>query len=184
MEYNLHSLFLIQVFFVKMNWCSLQRVCMTRCAAIRARFFLAAWFPFALRSIEKNNKNAVIWESIYNRISNVNGVCVLIIFLSLGCNLALWYELNKKFCWILLYFPIQACGDRKPNGGHKYDDLQNWLHMTSNENPLFRKWSFIMRLLSVVVFLSYSHYHTITEKSKFNNQHIPLKQVHHFLTGT
>ena len=40
-------------------------------------------------------------------------MCVLI-FLSLGCSLVLWYELNKKFWDIWLYFPILDSVERKP----------------------------------------------------------------------
>ena len=40
-------------------------------------------------------------------------MCVLI-FMSFGYNLVLWYELNKKFWDILLYFPIPFHVNRKP----------------------------------------------------------------------
>ena len=49
----------------------------------------------------------------------------------------MWYELNKKngtFCHVFLYrFILRG----NQHGGRKYDDLQNWLDMTSHENPLF-----------------------------------------------
>ena len=45
------------------------------------------------------------------------------------------YELNESnetFCCVFLY-----CAMLRGNqhGGREYDDLQNWLHMTSHEKP-------------------------------------------------
>ena len=70
---------------------------------------------FLLYSVvwRKTTKYAITLDSLYNRIWNFTWVCVLI-FLSLSCNLVLWYELKKKFWDIWLYFPIPDCGERKP----------------------------------------------------------------------
>ena len=62
-------------------------------------------------------------------------MCVLI-FLLLSRNLALWFELNKKLQDILSYFPIPGHAKGNQHGGRK-DDWQNWLDMTSHENPLY-----------------------------------------------
>ena len=61
--------------------------------------------------------------------------CVLT-FLSLGCSLVLWYNLNQKFLDILLCFPCKTMGSGNQHGDRECDDLQNWPHMTSHENPL------------------------------------------------
>ena len=63
-------------------------------------------------------------------------MCVLK-FLSLGYNLVLWYELNKMFWDILLYFLIRSVYRGNQHGGREYDDLQKGLDMTSHKNPLF-----------------------------------------------
>ena len=42
------------------------------------------------------------------------------------------YSVGKKFIQSLV-----ATGNQ--HGGHKYDDLQNWLHMTSHENLLCKQ---------------------------------------------
>ena len=73
-------------------------------------------FLFLQRGVEKTTKNVIIL------------VCVLI-FLSLGCSLALWYNLNQKFLDILLCFPYRTMGRGNQHGGRECDDLQNWLHM-------------------------------------------------------
>ena len=40
------------------------------------------------------------------------------------------------------------------HGGRKYDDLQNWLDMTSHENPLLQALSFIIaRCKAVSIYL-------------------------------
>ena len=54
-------------------------------------------------------------------------MCISII-LSLGRNLVL----------LLIYFPIPGHAKGNQHGGRKYDDLQNWLDMTSHKNPLLR----------------------------------------------
>ena len=61
----------------------------------------------------KTTKHTIILDSLHNKILNFTWVCVLI-FLSLGCSLVLWYELNEKFWDILLCFPMPDCGARKP----------------------------------------------------------------------
>ena len=43
----------------------------------------------------KTTKPAVTFDLLYSKIWNFNQVCVLI-FLPLGRNMVLWYELNKK----------------------------------------------------------------------------------------
>ena len=83
----------------------------------------------------KTTKSTVTFDLSYSKIWNFNLVCVLI-FLSLARNLALWYELNKKERDILLYFPIPGFTKGNQHGGREWDDLQNWLDMTSHENPL------------------------------------------------
>ena len=61
-------------------------------------------------------------------------MCVLI-FLLLTRNLSLWFELNKMLRGILLFFAIPGHVKGNQHGGRE-DDLQNWLAMTSHENPL------------------------------------------------
>ena len=61
----------------------------------------------------KTTKNALTFDLLHGRIWNINWVCVLI-FLSLSCNLVLWYELNKKLRNILLCFPIPSRAKKKP----------------------------------------------------------------------
>ena len=51
--------------------------------------FCTAWYE------EKQQKNARTFDLLHGRIWNFIRVCVLI-FLSLGSNLVIWYELNKK----------------------------------------------------------------------------------------
>ena len=72
-------------------------------------------FGFLLHSAvwRKTTKNARTFDLLYGRIWNFMGVCVLI-FLSLGCNSVMWYELNKKLWNILLLFPIPSHENRKP----------------------------------------------------------------------
>ena len=66
---------------------------------------------------------------------------LILIFLSLGCNLVSWSELNKKKLWdILLCFSIPGCVEGNQHGGCEYDDLQNWFDMTSHENPWQYTW--------------------------------------------
>ena len=86
-------------------------------------FYSAVW--------RKTTKHVIILDSLNYRISNFTQVCVLL-FLSLGCSLVLWYNLNKKFLDILLYFTCKAIVSGKQHGDRKCDDLQNWLHMTSH----------------------------------------------------
>ena len=43
----------------------------------------------------KTTKNTETFDLLHGRIQNFIRVCVLI-FLLLGCNLVMWYELNKK----------------------------------------------------------------------------------------
>ena len=52
-------------------------------------------FLFVWRGIEKTTKHAITFDLLYSKIWNFKRVCVLI-FLSLGRNLILWYELNKE----------------------------------------------------------------------------------------
>ena len=86
----------------------------------------------------KTVKCVIILDSLHNRISNFTQVCVLI-FLSLGCSFESWYNLNKKFWDILLYFPYKSMGSGNQHGGGVCDDLQNWLDMTSQENALLKQ---------------------------------------------
>ena len=68
-----------------------------------AQFWKISWFPFVQHGMKKRNKTHLIFRFTYGMISNFIPVCVLII-LSPGCNLIMWYELNKKLCNILLLF--------------------------------------------------------------------------------
>ena len=44
-------------------------------------------------------------------------------------------EVVRHFDFVV--FPNTGqCKRKKKHGGHEYDDLQNWLDMTSHENPL------------------------------------------------
>ena len=62
-------------------------------------------FPnFPLWYGEKQLKALTLVYFIEPRILNFNRVCVLML-LSLGCNLVMWYELNKQLWNILLFFP-------------------------------------------------------------------------------
>ena len=89
--------------------------CTTRSTHIRAWFFTAPCFlGFLLYSAlwrKKTTKHAIILESLHSRILYFTQVRVLMFF-SLSCNLVLWYELNEKILYILLYFPIPKCRER------------------------------------------------------------------------
>ena len=108
--------------------------------------FCCLWSPFLPFQLHifpspryrETTKHAVIFDLLYDRISKFNCVGVLIhVFLSLGCNLTLWYEVNNKFWCILLYLLIPVCGNRKPTlQSWVQDDLRNWLDMTSHEYTL------------------------------------------------
>ena len=88
---------------------------------------------FTARYGEKTTKNARTFDLLHGRIWNFIQVCVLI-FLSLGCNLVMWYELNKKLWYILLLFPIPSV-NRKPTWRSRVWWLAKLLDMTSHENP-------------------------------------------------
>ena len=93
-------------------------------------FYSAIW--------RKTTKHVIILVLVNYRISNFTQVFVLL-FLSLGSSLVLWYHLNNKFLDILLYFLYKTMGSGNQHGGRECDDdLQNWLHMTSHENPYRR----------------------------------------------
>ena len=69
------------------------------------------------RRIEKNNTRCKFWFTVgllHRRIYNFNGVWVLIvIFLSLSCNLVLWCELNKNSQSFFVYFCFPILGHKK-----------------------------------------------------------------------
>ena len=66
-------------------------------------------FLFVWGGIEKNNKKRLnFWFTLWKELLEI------LIFLSRSYNLVLWYELNKKFWDILLYFPIPLHVKRKP----------------------------------------------------------------------
>ena len=61
----------------------------------------------------------------------------MLIFLSLSCNMVLWYAPSfKKSSGTFCCFPIPHSVKGNQHGIREYDDLQNWLDMTSHENPL------------------------------------------------
>ena len=62
---------------------------------------------------KKTPKYAITFDLLYGRIWNFTGVCVLI-FLSLGCNLVMWYEQNNKLWNLFLLFPIPSHVNKKP----------------------------------------------------------------------
>ena len=67
----------------------------------------------------------------------------MLIFLSHGCNLIMWYELNEKLRNILLLLPMSLHANRKPNMvvGSMMTS-KNLLDMTSHENHLLStQWS-------------------------------------------
>ena len=66
----------------------------------------------------KTIKPAVTFDLLHTKIWYFNRVCVLI-FLSLGLNLVLWYELNKKLRDILLYFPILSHAKGNQHGSRE-----------------------------------------------------------------
>ena len=89
-----------------------------------------------LENLEKNNrKHLNFWYTSWEELKFQPSVCVLIL-LSLSCNLVLWYELNKMFWDILLCFPIPHRVKETQHDCRDYDDLLNWLNMTSHENLL------------------------------------------------
>ena len=61
---------------------------------------------FLYGAVCRKSRKSAYFDLLYSKIWNFNRVCVLI-FLSLGRNLVLWYELDKKiietFCCIFLY---------------------------------------------------------------------------------
>ena len=61
----------------------------------------------------KTTKPAVTFDLLYSKIWNFNWVCVLIL-LSLGRNLVLWYELNKKVTRHFVVFCYTRPCERKP----------------------------------------------------------------------
>ena len=71
-----------------------KETCAFLCFFFSTRFWPAAWFPL-WRSIEKTRKTLPFISLLHRRNSNFSRVRLLI-FLSLCCNLVLWYELNKK----------------------------------------------------------------------------------------
>ena len=44
-------------------------------------------------------------------------------------------KINRTFCGAFQYHPVRS-GNQQ--GGREYDDLQNWLDITSHENPLLQ----------------------------------------------
>ena len=59
-----------------------------------------------------------------------------LIFLSLGCNLVMWYNLIKSNATLCRFSQYLHMGTGNQHGSHKYDDLENLLDMTSHEKPL------------------------------------------------
>ena len=58
-----------------------------------------------------------------------------------SCHLVLiWYlqnGLSRKLRCILFCFPTQSCAERNQHGSRRYDNLQNWLDVTSHESLLW-----------------------------------------------
>ena len=64
--------------------------------------------------------------------------CVSFSCPSVVYSLVLWHEINERFSDILLCFQYQTVRKGNQHGGREYDDLQNWLDMTSHELLLVR----------------------------------------------
>ena len=100
-------------------------------------FALPLGFLLVWRGIEKkyNNKTRELLIYFTERFK-ISTECVLK-FLSRCYNLVLWYEQNKKykrtFCCVFLY---RAMFRGNQHSGSEYHDFQNWLDLTSRENPL------------------------------------------------
>ena len=77
-------------------------------------FCPAPWFSFLYGAVwSKTTKPAFSFDLLYSKIWNFNRVCVLK-FLSLGRNLVLWYELNKKVTRHFVVFSYARTCKRKP----------------------------------------------------------------------
>ena len=83
----------------------------------------------------KTTKNTRTFDLLYVRILNFLGVCVLI-FLSLGCNLVMWYVLNKKLWDLFLLFPIPSNVNRKPTWRSRVWWLAKFAWYDVTWNPL------------------------------------------------
>ena len=81
-------------------------------------------------SIEKNKKQNSTTFNLLSVYTNSNALVSQLLF---GMN---YIKTNEAF-WVLLCFPIPDCAEKKKQySGLEYDHLQNWLDMTSPENPL------------------------------------------------
>ena len=92
-----------------------------------------------VRYEEKQRKNT--WTFVYfmEGLEISSERCVLI-FLSLDCNLVMWYALNKKLWNILLLFPIPSHANRKPIWRSHVISLKHSWNWTA-----FNSWSRIAR---------------------------------------
>ena len=112
-----------------------------------------SWFLFVQLSMEENNKQLLKLLINFMEGLDIFMECVLI-FLSLSCNLIMWYELDKKEGNILLYFLILSHAKWK-HGCCEYDDFWNlcfWRHMKPSICVIC--WESLHLLLNLLVDLS------------------------------
>ena len=105
-------------------------------------------FLFVWRSTEKNNKKCLNFLfTSQNDSKFLLSVCANDTLIIWYCSMD-WTKSNRTFCCILLY-----CAMLRGNqhGSFEYDDLQNWLDMTSHENPLFQleMWGTVVSVLDL-----------------------------------
>ena len=105
-----------------------------QCAAT----FLAFFFGFLLYNVayRKTTKTLELLIYFMEEFTNFIGVCVLI-FLSLGCNLVMWYKLNKINGAISCSSQYRTVRTGKQHGGCGYVHLQTLHNMTSHETFYF-----------------------------------------------
>ena len=108
------------------------------------------------------------FRSVYGKSCNFHLVCV-VIFLPLGYNLVMWFELNKKLWNILLLFPKPSHSNGKPTWWlwvwwfAKFA----WYNVTWNPLLVHNSWPMV-QLLPCKVKMQYVHHRLIASYFLFS----------------
>ena len=146
-----------------------------RYGPIRAWFCHAAWFPFCMARYRENNQKRFNFWLLYGRNQKFNCVC-LIIFLSLSCNLGLWYELKNLLGHFVVFSKTAPC--RKETNMAVASMMickigLIWRHMKT----LYSQ--FAEHRLSIQ-----SKYPMTTASACCMNRYLPLSSLTHLFKGT